>query len=63
MTFDRSSFAQPDQGSTVIGVLTKQALKLQLVQQVVPAGGAEFAPDAERRQLALRCGGMRGLTK
>jgi hypothetical protein len=38
--------------------LAQQALELQLVQQVAPASGAEFASDAERRYLHLRGRGI-----
>ena len=47
--FDPGSLTQADQGSPVVWVLAQQALELQLVQQVAPAGGAEFASDTERR--------------
>ena len=46
---DPVSLTQADQGAPVIGVLAQQALELQLVQQVAPAGSAVLASDAERR--------------
>jgi len=52
--FDPGNFTHADQGSPVVWVLAQQDLELQLVQQVAPAGSAEFASDAERRQLGLR---------
>src|SRR5262249_61951466 len=60
---DLARLPQANQGSPVIWVLAQQALELQLVQQVAPAGSAEFASDAERRQLGLRGQGILGLTQ
>src|SRR5262245_3435122 len=60
---DPVSLTQADQGSPVIGVLAQQALVLQLVQQVAPAGSAVLASDAERRDLGLRSRSILGLTQ